>query len=223
MAGKYNNKKRSYRKRPYRKPRKGAMRYSSKIAKPFPMGQVFSTKLTLSLTQAVSATPVADYVIRASSLYSNGIDATQAVGFDELMAFYQKFRVSGVKCTAKFINTHATTVTVASIIPANTSTSITSLNSARAIAGSVSRIALPTQTKATYHKLFRKSSYVLGNNTQTMKDEDYAGSASADPAHMWYLHLNSHALDEISATTGYWVVTLVYYATFFDRKHLALS
>lgn len=205
--------------------KKSNMRYSSKMAKPFPMGQSFSTKLTSSITQAVSATPVADYVIRANSLFSNGLDSTQPLGFDEFCpAIYQKYRVTGCKIVAKYVNT-STTPTVASVIPANTSTSITSMNSARAIAGSQSSISLSNavQSTPTYHKLYRNSSYVLGNNKQTMKDEDFAGTSVSDPSHMWYLHLNAQALDETTAITGYWVVTLVYYATFFDRKHLLLS
>lgn len=215
--------KKQPRKRIYKKGQKN-MRYSSKMAKPFPMGQSFSTKLTSSITQAVSATPVADYVVNANSLYANGLDATQPIGFDELMNVYQRFRVTGCKIVAKYVNT-STTPTVASVIPANTNTSITSLNSARAIAGSVSRISLSNAVQATptYHKLYRSSAQVLGNNKQTMKDEDYAGSASTNPSELWYIHLNAQALDEASAITGYWVVTLVYYATFFDRKHLLLS
>lgn len=223
---KYTPRKRvTRRKAPYKKKRVNTnMRYTSKLAKPFPMGQSFSTKLQTSFTQAVSATPVADYVVHGNSLYANGLNAIQPIGFDELMGIYEKFRVTGCTIVAKYVNT-STTPTVATVIPSNSNTSITSLNSARAMAGSVSRISLSNAVQATptYHKIYRSSARVLGNNKQTMKDEDFAGSASANPSDLWYIHLNAQALDETAAITGYWVVSLTYYATFFERKNLLLS
>lgn len=200
------------------------MRYNSKMAKPFPLGQSFSTKIQTSFTQAVSATPVADYVVHGNSLYSNGLNAIQPVGFSELMGIYEKFRVTGVKIVAKYVNT-STTATVASVIPSNSNTSITSLNSARAMAGSVSRVSLSNavQPRPTYHKFYRSSARVFGQNRQTMKDEDYAGSASANPSNLWFIHLNAQSLDESSAITGQWLVSMTYYVTFFERKNLLLS
>lgn len=226
---KYSGKKRGARKTFKRKMKKstyGKMLYKSPASKPFPFGQSFKTKLSSAWTQAVSATPAADYVISANSLYANGMNSTQPIGFDELCpTIYNNFRVSGVKITAKFINTSTTVPIVASVIPSNSNTSITSLNSARAMAGSVSRVVLPStqQNKPSYHKLYRDSAYVLGVNKQTYKDEDYAGSGVASPTNLWYIHLNTNAVDEASATSGYWLVNVVYYCTFFNRKNLLLS
>jgi hypothetical protein len=142
----------------------------------------------------------------------------QPMGFDQLAAFYNKYRVtkSAIKVelqrtTDAFEYTVTPSLNVSS--PGTVGTAMENpFNVYSSVASSVFTSSI--ETTISTRKLWG-----VGNLTQ----DNFASLVSADPVNLWYWIINARTFDNATAITVRFNYLVVYTVEFFDRQPLAQS
>jgi len=152
----------------------------------------------------------------------------QPMGFDQWNNFYNKHVVTGSKIVCKFGNVGSTAGTQSAIVaitPVPNTTAVTADNYLETVRESkytkwqlmnISDQATITHNMSTA-KIFGK------NKQQILAEDNFSGSASANPASQWLWQISTDALDGTSNVTMYCVIDIYYFIEFYDRKSLVGS
>lgn len=192
----------------------------------FPLGNRMFTQLTYNEVVSQTGATLATYTFRGNSLFDPNYTGAgnQPLGFDEISAFYQKYRVFASKIVAKYIPT-GTPPTRIVVKPSNVVTTPATLDAAASTGGAKSRDVMPaaSTSRPVVIKHFRTTAQILGVSKSAVMDEDFAALVSASPSHTWLWQLTAGSLDGITNVSGYWDVRITYYCEFYDRNNLAMS
>lgn len=194
---------------------------------PFVAPDSYSTKLIYTFSSSIQSSSGARqlYQFRLNDCYDPDYTGTgtQPTGFDELMALYKYFRVSG--SSFEVMATNATgNMCDLGIIGTDTATIPgTTLDGFVGNPLAKREIGIFAQRPA-HLKLYSSTAKVFGVNPDTVRDDDtYSGSASASPTSDAYWTLAYQSLDRTNTTAVYYVVKIVYYVTFYGRQVLDQS
>lgn len=228
-----SRKKKPYKKRPYRK----IVRYK----KPAFSGLGNKHVARLRYCQEISINPgvagIASTNFRANDLYdpdSTGV-GHQPFGFDQLMAYYDHFTVTGSKITARFVPVSGTNVNPAYLgimlsdsgTRVNTVTSVEHLLESKysqgyCLAGGyiTANMGFNRQKNYTTKKFSAKGFFGCQD---VIGDSQYKGSSSASPTELAYYEVWAASLygNDPGAITC--LVTIDFIATFTEPKLLSQS
>jgi hypothetical protein len=151
---------------------------------------------------------------------------TQPTGFDQWMAFFQRYRVIASHFRARVINPTAATNAAAmadiSIVPTNTTTAFANSD----IAGSqpyarrnlVNEIGMGPNGPARLEASM-ETDLILGTSRDAViSEENYSGTASANPSNLWYWRLTQEPADLASNSTGIYEIEITYLVDFYERQ-----
>lgn len=217
-GSKGGSKKRKWSKKNYSNP-------STTINKiPLIMPDKFLTKL--KYTEAIDtdgAYTNLQWQFHGNSLYDPDAETggQQPPGFDNFMAFYSKYRVTGCKIRIMTVPTSgsATPAQVA-LYPGLSDTYAGSIAAAMAQPYSKSGLTVGYGSPPLVIENYMSTKRIFGQ--KDISDSDYAGTSSANPTKSWYWHL---CLESFSGniTAQQTVVELTYYCQFSERIALANS
>lgn len=198
-------------------------KYTSFQAQP-PVSQRMRTVLRYSETVQRTGLPLYDYVWRLNSLFDPNLTGGghQPKGFDQLAAFYQRYRVYKVRWE---VNVWASNSAIAShlvVVPTNAST--TYADAADAIEATFAK-----HTICYLYQPRRLTGVVdlamLNGKTHVAyaSDDTTQALVSANPTETLDLHVFSEALDGSTTLVLYYTVTLQYDVEFSDPVQLGQS
>jgi len=189
-----------------------------------PVGQRMRTTLRYSETYQRTGLAVYDYQFRLNSLFDPNYTGGghQPKGFDQLAAFYQRYRVYNVRWEVLQWSTNSAMASHLVVVPTNSSTSYTDASDAieatyakhtitymyqpKKLAGVVGLAALNGKTHV---------AYASDDTTQAL--------VSTNPSEVLNLHVFSEALDGSTTLVLYQTVTLLYDVEFSDPVQLGQS
>jgi len=162
------------------------------------------------------------YYFRANDLYDPNYTGTghQPMGFDQWMAFYNKFTVLGSKITCTFFNNNTTAVpqdwncTLRKVTTPTNSTLSDTLE-----AGGCSHRVMQNDKNVVLSKTYsHRKEHAL-----TVHDGQTAGTASSSPLDEQYFELGIWGINAADNSTIDVVVKIEYTALFYDPKVLSAS
>lgn len=194
---------------------------------PAPLGERIYTSLEYAYSDVL--TPSAAYydkVFRMNSCYDpdyTGAGA-QPIGFDEMMAFFQKCRVNDFEIDVTIVN-NSTSALQVTLAPVNVITSYTNIDQIRAAPGAKSVYCMPaaTQTKPLRITLKAKPRDIIGCTKVEYQDGEFYCTTSADPTHTPFCHVFLGSLNGAVNVNAYISYRMKFKSEFYDRRQLALS
>lgn len=187
-----------------------------------------STKLVYSWTAGITGSSGAKGVqqFRGNSCYDPDFTGTgtQPVGFDELMALYARFRVTGSKITVRATKALQTETDDLVVLPTALSTlvgtDLDTLAEQPFAKRKVGKFGIITPVISSY----MSTGAMYGLSKQAVRAEkDFTGTSGSDPSLPWYWTVAYQSIDRSSTQAIYAAVTIEYYVTFFERLILSQS
>lgn len=194
---------------------------------PAPLGERLFTTLEYAYSDVVTGgTSYFDKQFNANGIYDTDVSVggVQPLGFDELMAFFQKYRVHSYEIDVWAINNSATPFQM-TLIPSNTTSAYVNIDEARAAPRAVTAIAVDPTAQGKPLRLKQRFLIrdIVGCNKAEFSDENFAGDASANPAHIVRSHVYLGNLNGGITISAYISYRMRFKVEFYDRKQLALS
>jgi hypothetical protein len=194
-----------------------------------PIGMRLTTRVTYSEVIPYATVAFVDYQFRLNSLFDPNYTGTghQPKGFDQLAAFYQRYRVYRVHWKISWVNTSggATNPTILAVVPTNSASGYSSITDAMEafhanwIVTRDAQVPLNNTIKGQIDLplLNGKSrvAYAADDTTQSL--------TSASPSEVLQLHVVANTFDNSTALAGYAVVQLWFDTEFSDPIQLAQS
>lgn len=188
-----------------------------------PVASRLRTQLIYADNYVCSTLQVYDFVFNLNSLFDPNRTGTghQPLGFDQLSALYQRYRVYRVKYEIGWVNT-SLDASIMVVLPSNNASSLTSVTTAQESQGAVS-----SRVGNVYNAMYLKGTVDLaqvnGRTPQQYADDDVTGAlTSANPAETIVLHVVNTNLTG-TAATGTATVKLTFDCEFYDPVQLAQS
>lgn len=195
-----------------------------------PFGTSFSTKLTY--TQRQNFAPAAAFgtqTFRTNSLFDPDLTGAgkQPLGFDELAALYDSYRVTGAKVTFEYINSAAVATYIGltghSLAAAVNYSTVDEL---MANPGTATKLAMSSTVAVRPTRISRyvSTAKLFGVDGRMVKFDDlFRALVTDNPTREAKCSFNAISADQTTAVTGVLTTKIVYNATFIDRKQIALS
>lgn len=214
--------------KPYRKraKKKGVISNISNGISPYP--QAYRAKLRYAVSEQLTGalTTGTSYLFRANSLFDPDVRAGghQPRGFDELMAAYDHYVVTGAKITV-LVNNNQSTPIMAGIYLSDNNTYV---------AGSTELMERPGATFKTtgdqaaaktlrLSKNFNTASFFHRSYSALTADAELKGSAATDPNEMAYFGIFLAAQDGLTTANASVSIVIDYTATFVEPSQISIS
>lgn len=171
-----------------------------------------------------TTTTVGEIFIAANNPNDPGqtLSALQPTWYDQIQAFYNRYRVWGCKIQASFHNTTALVPYIVAIYPTRSSTGVTTI---------IDSVAQPhckyregggaTGNDAARISHFCASSTMFG--TPINMSTDYSGGANGNPGLIWYWVVATQAYDATTAVTVADEIKLTMFIELYDKASVDMS
>lgn len=187
----------------------------------------YVTDITLNPAAGIAA----NHVFRANGLYDPDMTGVghQPLGFDQWVAFYNKWAVLSSKITVTFSSAVTNDQTIADyslvgIAARDTDTAITNTSQLREQGDCVWKNLSPCEGSRSIVKVTKAMSMKRYYHAKIVGDELYTGTSAADPTEQLYYHVWSSCIDSATdASLIYANVTIEYIAVFTDPQDLSQS
>lgn len=184
-------------------------------------------KYTECLPTTFQGAPFVPYQFRGNSLFdpnSTGV-GHQPRGFDQLKLLYARYRVNGCKIQVSFMASTSASAAfgLCGIMPTNNGTTGISIADYTENPRCQWKPITSTNNAALRFKQYRSTRQVMGLVKGQKNNEDYSALIDANPVKDWFWEIFQGSLDGIEDIASEVVVTLTYYATFYDRVDLDQS
>lgn len=209
-------------KRYRRKPRVSAV-----TSKTWVVPDRIRTKLNYQerITISASTGTLGSHIFRLNSLYDTNQSGSgnQPVGYDQLSALYQKYRVHGVKVKLRAVSqgtTNATSMYDLAMVPQLESPSWSNIEDATGNPYRKWTMSGNSNTRPTVLSAYFPIAKLFG---ESLADDSYASGVGSDPANVAFLYILAQSVDRSSTTSVIIDVSLTFYCDFFQRQSLSLS
>lgn len=182
------------------------------------------TKLSYSSAQNFTGTGYHNFVFRGNSLFDPDFTSSglQPTGFDQLAAFYDRYKVYSCSCSLTMVNNSSEVAQFVLVPIVETSTPSSSISIDQALPYAKQRVLsgnLGTPIVNIYSSMMTKT--IRGENIQ---DDDYSALVSSNPSKQWHYHLSAQAVpSSANAINITWVINMTFKCMFFKRKSLNTS
>lgn len=210
--------------------KKGQGSYSIINRGPSIIPSTYSTKLryvnTTTINSTLGAIGINQY--RGNSLFDPDFSGTgnQPMGFDQLSAFYNKYRVLGCLAELQWTSSDTTQMDDMVLLATNEST-ITggSDNGQRGEYPYAKRkIGSSLQSGKQSLSMYLSTAQITGASKQKVRTDDaYSATTIANPLNPWFWTVSYQSFNRASSQTIYYTIKLTYYCSFFERGNLVQS
>ena len=161
------------------------------------------------------------YKFAINGLYDPDLSGVgqQPMGFDQFMAFYERYEVRSSKITCMVSQNGAVEFSLI-IYPSNDSTSLDAGDAQEQPYATKRVVSNNTSQSTVYLKNYITVKKLEGRNLNSV---NFTGTNSANPSNVRYWHIIARSLDNISNMDWYGRVELIYYCRFYKRKSLTGS
>lgn len=191
-----------------------------------PLGDTQSANLRYVETISFTAgTTVTDYIYRANGLYDPNVSGVghQPRGFDQMMAFFDHFCVTGSKCTVDFGGGVATMYQIGvALKAAPASFTGSTLDDCIEQNAANFQLVYPGGMVGKSSKTFSARKFFTVSDP--VGEDELNGGTSSDPVEQAYFHVIMGSVGGVAgAGTTYCTVTIDYHVVFSEPKTLTSS
>lgn len=219
----------------FRKEKKNSKKYnryrdtSSVVIKgPRIVPDSFSTKLTYTLSSTIASSLGAygHQIWRGNSLYDPDLTGTgtQPAGYNELVAFYENYRVTGSSIELVAYSNNSTIPDDLVLRPQPSSVLIGSNQDVFSeLPYAERRSGYSKETKLKF-KQYMSSNKILGVKKDAIRiDDQFQAVVGTNPENQWFWVLTYQPADKAASQGMYYTAKITYYCTFFSRQTLNQS
>lgn len=222
MAGKkYSKKKKVHRRRRRNRFHKNNKAVITRV-KGMGIPDMLYVKLTYcSLDHVSSLNYYSEYYYRGNSIWDP--DGTgsghQPLYYDQYSLLYNKYRVIGSAITLDVMNDSGVKALMYVVQPSTDISPLTDITTVYEQQRSKAPKFVPiAQRVASRHKQYCSTRQVCGLTKSQLYDDTFAANITADPSNVWYWNILFTTSDQTTAVQYSYMIKIVYYVQFFDRK-----
>ncbi len=173
-----------------------------------PKSQRFHVKMGVPTVITATTVTTLDYVVNLNSLYDpfEAKGSNQPAAFDQMMALYKKFKVISADIE---VTGHSASDDVAlGLCVLDSSTALTLMDSVTGQKYATKALPVPTSLTSTSPKWrlsIDMAAFFGRTKTEYMASDVYAGTASASPANVCYVHCFSR---NFAASSSSWTINV---------------
>lgn len=228
----YYPRKRGYPRRGFKKfrrgrPRKNRSRITTTTARTWVVPDRMRVKLNYQqrITLSPAAGSLANNVFRLNSLYDPDQTGTgaQPVGFDQLSALYQKYKVYGAKVRAKAVSqgtTNPTSMFDFALVPLLEAPTWSNFEDATGNPYRKWTMSGNSNVRPASLTAYWSIARLFG---ERLADDDYSAGIAASPTNTALLYVVAQPVDRASSMTIVVDISITFYCEMFQRQSLALS
>lgn len=185
-----------------------------------------TVRLTYATSYQLTFGTQFDKIMSGNGLYDPDVSGSghQPLGFDEWMAFYDRYRVLASTCTVNTINTNTTAGNnlQTTLIPTNQQTAIANADEAEELPDAEEANAgIATGPAEDMVRATKQTSTMVGVPNIKYATE-YSGTATSNPTQQWYWRVYHEATNG-TTLAGFVNINIVYTVEFYQKKMVLQS